>query len=121
VSRRHRALWQRARAIVLAAVVLVGGFGLPAFDAIAYHWHQSPATERSGLPRLQQFGTPADHSVLCILTHNAPAPRLASSVAATVRVTSTVAACRARRPTAVLISRPRHLPDQPRAPPASIA
>lgn len=121
MRRRQRDLWRRARAIVLAAVVLFGGFGLPAFDAIAYHWHQDTASPYPGLPRLQQYGTPAEHSVQCILTHNAPAPRLTSSVAVTVPLTAIVPDAAAPRLPAPPSRPSRHLPDQPRAPPVAIA
>lgn len=115
------AKWRRLRALVLAAVVFVGGFGLPAFDALAYHWHQPAATAPDGLPHLQQFGTPAEHAVQCVLTHNAPAPRLAQSVSATVHAVGTMPAPRPLPPAAVPPRFSRHSPDQPRAPPSSIA
>ena len=120
-TRRRSAFWRQARAAVLAAVVLVGGFGLPAFDVIAYHWHPAPASTREGLPRIEPFGTPAEHAVQCVLTHNAPVPRLTAPVTCGLEVTLEIPDREDPRPATVPATASRHLPDQPRAPPRSIA
>lgn len=120
-QQRRAAEWRRIRALVLAAVVFVGGFGLPAFDVLAYHWNRPAAAAPDGRPHLQQFGTPAEHTVQCVLTHHAPAPRAATALAVTVHSLAATRVTRTSHPTAVIALLFRHSPDQPRAPPASIA
>ena len=113
--------WRQARALVLAAVVFIGGFGLPAFDAIAYHWRPGTATAGSALPRVQQYGTPAEHAVQCVITHNAPAPRLAAVSTTHLPVVATDRVAEHSLRPEPPVSAPRYSATQPRAPPARIA
>ncbi len=117
----HTPGWRRMRALVLAAVVLVGGFGLPAFDAIAFHWRPPASSPLSSAPKLQQFGAPLEHSVQCVITHNAPAPRLAAVSGGGLRLRSTERVSAAILTPATPRAATIHSPVQPRAPPVRIA
>jgi hypothetical protein len=62
----------RLRVVLLAALVLSGGSGLPLLDAVLYHGR---AAQRESAVRLEAAGTAASHAEVCTLGRAAPVPQ----------------------------------------------
>jgi hypothetical protein len=68
----------RSRAVVLAIVFLLGSYGLPAFDALAFH--RGGADPGIGQPHFEAAGTSCGHSDRCVLGITLPGPRIVNHV-----------------------------------------
>lgn len=112
-----RASWlTRFKVVILAAVVLTGGSGLPLLDALLYHTRASQANRRDAV-RWEARGAPGTHADRCTLGRAAPVPRPESGAGSTPRLI----AFTFRRPAAAPLTAPRAVdpptPLHSRAPP----
>jgi len=102
--------------VILAAVVLAGGSGLPLLDALLYHTRASQANRREAV-RWEAPGTPGTHADRCTLGRAAPVPRPESAAASAPRLIAFTfqrpAAAHPTAPRAVDLPAPLHS----RAPP----
>ena len=101
------------RALVLAAVFLIGSFGLPTFDALAFH---ERGTTR---PHFEAAGTTCGHSDRCVLGATFPGPRIAAVPRPGVRPALPIRTAEQVVLVTSLRSIDQASPWQPRAPPVS--
>src|SRR6266545_3379864 len=112
-----RASWlTRCKVVVLAAVLLTGGSGLPLLDALLYHTRASQANRRVAV-RWEALGSPGAHADRCTLGRAAPVPCPESAAGSAPRLIAFIF----RRPAPPPSAAPRALdlpaPLHSRAPP----
>ena len=106
----------RLKVVLLTAVVLTGGSGLPLLDALVYHTGASRGVSQTGT-HWEMPGGPDHHADRCTLGRAAPVPRPESNSGAQPRFIAFVFQHPAPAPPAEPRSAERPSPLHSRAPP----